>query len=270
MTVRDIQRPATIRLDVASPATLAGLEGLRRLRPLVHCNTNSIAAGFMANVLLAIGASPVMAASREEVAELAAVAGAISISVASVTEDKADALLRSAAAAKAAGTPWVLDPVAVGALGFRTWVVDQLLAFQPTVIKGNASEILTLAGYDGRSQGADSTACAGEALAAACELSVARRAVVVVTGATDYVADGRQVYEICGGHPLMAQVTGTGCALGAVIAAFLAAGLNPQGAATAACCTFALAGEKAGRVAQGSGSFAACFLDQLCRLGLSD
>ena len=245
---------------------LNDLATLRRIVPLVHCNTQSVAAGFMANVLLAIGASPMMVASREEVVEIAAIANAVLISVASITEEKAENLLRSASAACAAGTPWVLDPVAVGALRFRTRIVNELLTYRPTVIKGNASEIRTLVGRDGRSRGADSTLASSEAIQAAKELALRLGGVVVVTGATDFVTDGARVEPIAGGHPLMSKVTGTGCALGGVIGAFLPVFRDPLEAAAKACFAFALAGEFAGHRAVGPGDFAVHFLNGLWQL----
>lgn len=243
------------------------LETLRREAPLVHCHSNSVAAGFMANVLLAVGASPTMVASQAEIVEFAGIARAILLSVASVTEERGAALLRSAVAANDAQRPWVLDPVAFGVLQFRSQIVSQLLPYRPTVIKGNASEILALAGRNGHARGADSTEDSSTAIPSAFELARRTGSIVAVTGAVDFVTDGTRLAEIPGGHPLMARVTGTGCALGALIAAFLGAGVPAFDAAVAACAVFAASGIQAGARCHGPGSFAPLFLDALWQLG---
>lgn len=258
---------STVRLTWPQADLVHDLAELRRVGPLTHCHSNSVGAALMANALLAVGASPAMIAAREEVVEFAALADGVLINLASVTEERAEILLLSAAAAERAGTPWVLDPVAVGVLAFRTRLAHELLRFKPAVIKGNASEILALAGLDGRAKGVDATRPSREALPAARELALQTGAVVAVTGAIDFITDGRQTIEIAGGHPLMARVTGTGCALGALIAAFLGVSPTPLRAACAAATVFAVAGEEAGRGTTGPGSFIVGFLDLLSQLG---
>jgi hydroxyethylthiazole kinase len=256
-----------IRRTWPHPELREDMAAFHRAVPLTHCHTNSIAAELMANVLLALGASPAMIASREEVVEFAGIASGVLINLASVTEVKADSLRQSAAAAQKAGTPWVLDPVAIGVLSFRTRLAHELLGYRPAVIKGNASEILTLAGLEGRAKGVDSTLPTVDALACAIQLAQSTGAVMVITGAVDYVTDGKQIIEIPGGHPVMARVTGTGCALGGVIAAFLGVAPSPLRAATAAVAIFDVAGEQAGRETSGPGSFVGRFLDLLSSIG---
>lgn len=254
-------------IDWPAPMLVQDLAEFRRQAPLTHCHTESIAAELMANVLLALGASPAMIAAQSEVVEFAAIARGVLINLASVTELKADSLRRSAAAAQQAGTPWVLDPVAIGALQLRTRLAQELLRYRPAVIKGNASEILTLDGLDGRGKGVDATVPTRAALASAVRLAQQTGAVTVVTGAVDYLTDGTQIIEVAGGHPLMARVTGVGCALGGVMAAFLATAPSPLRAATAACAIFGATGAQAGRDCAGPGSFPARWLDLLYQLG---
>ena len=263
----DLPGQSTVRQTWPHADYAQDLAELRRVRPLTHCHSNSIGAALMANVLLAVGASPAMIAAREEVVEFAALADGILINLASVTDERAEILLLSAEAAERAGTPWVFDPVAVGVLAFRTRLAHELLRFKPAVIKGNASEILALAGLDGRAKGVDATRPSLDALPSALELARQTGAVVAVTGAVDFVTDGRQIIEIPGGHPVMAQVTGTGCALGALIAAFLGVSPTPLRAACAAAAVFAVTGEEAGRETAGPGSFIVRFLDLLSQLG---
>lgn len=259
--------PTPVRRQWPHPDFVQDLAELRRIGPLTHCHSNSVGAALMANVLLALGASPAMIAAREEVVEFAALASGVLISLASVTEDRAANLLLSAEAAQRAGTPWVFDPVAIGVLAFRTRLAYELLRFMPAVIKGNASEILALAGLDGHAKGVDATVPSVDALASALKLAQQTGAVVVITGAVDFVTDGRQVIEIHGGHPVMARVTGTGCALGALIGAFLGVCPTPLRAASAAAAVFAVAREQASRETAGPASFVVRFLDVLSQLG---
>jgi len=249
------------------PDIVADLAALREQAPLTHCLTNIVASGFTANVLLAIGASPAMVIAEQEAGDFAAIAAGVLINVGTVTDTTARAMQAAAAAAAAAGTPWVLDPVAIGALAYRRGIATGLLVHAPAIIRGNASEILTLAGVDGGGKGVDSTARSADCLAAARALAGWSGAVVAVSGAIDYITDGDEVIEVTGGDAMMTRVTGVGCALGAVMAAFLGAGCAPLRAATAASAVFARAGERAMERARGPGSFAAAFLDELSLLG---
>lgn len=251
-----------------APEVARDLAALRRARPLVHCLTHSPARMFIANALLAAGASPAMVVAEEEVVPFAACARAVLINLGSVTAPVAAAMRASVAAAQAAGTPWVLDPAAIGGvLGRRTALASELLAAGPAILKGNASEILTLAGGEGGGRGPDATASVAAALPAAQALARASGTVVAVTGPVDLVTDGDAVLEIPGGDALMPVVTGTGCALGGLMAALLGAGIPPLRAAIAASTAFARAGEAAARTSTGPGSFAAAFLDALFALG---
>jgi hydroxyethylthiazole kinase len=250
------------------PELAQDLAELRRQAPLVHCLTNIVASQWTANVLLAAGASPAMVIASEEASIFAGIASALLINVGTITAEEARVQLAAAASARAAGRPWVLDPVAVGALAFRTRIATELLDHRPAVIRGNASEILALSGTGAGGKGVDSTAGSLEALPGARALSERTGAVVAVSGAVDFVTDGREVVEVPGGNVIATRVTGTGCALGAVIAAFLSVSPSPLRAAVAASALFKVAAERAGRDARGPGSFAAAFLDQLSRVGI--
>lgn len=245
----------------------ADLAELRRLAPLTHCMTNIVAANFTANVLLAAGASPAMINAIEEVTEFAAIAQGLLVNVGTITGSDAPAMLEAARAARAAKTPWVLDPVAAGALRFRTGVATELLRHQPAIVRGNASEILALAGASGGGKGVDSTAASADALPSARVFALRTGAVVAVSGVVDFVTDGIEVVEIPGGDAIMTKVTGVGCALGALMAAMLGASETPLRAAVSASALFAAAGERAAKGARGPGSFAPAFLDELSSLG---
>ena len=249
------------------PAIAADLAALRARAPLVHCITNIVAAAITANVLLAIGAAPAMVIAEEEAGPFASIAGGVLINVGTIVPSEEASMLAAARNAAARGTPWVLDPVAVGALTLRTRVAAELLRLGPTIIRGNASEILALAGAGAGGRGVDSTDRSEAAIDVARSLATASGAVVAVSGVVDYITDGETVVAAPGGHVLMTRVTGIGCALGAVIAAFAAVSDTPMQAAVSASVVYGAAGEQAGRDAAHPGSFAVAFLDRLSALG---
>ncbi|MDP9398859.1 MAG: hydroxyethylthiazole kinase, partial [Actinomycetota bacterium] len=147
--------PAPVPVSATDVAAI--LDRLRERTPLVHCMTNIVVAGFTANVLLAVGASPAMVENVDESADFAAVADALLINLGTLSQERVTAMRAAAAAASGAGTPWVLDPVAVGALAPRTRLAGDLLTHQPTVVRGNPSEVLSLAGIAGAAgRGVDS------------------------------------------------------------------------------------------------------------------
>jgi hydroxyethylthiazole kinase len=183
----------------------------------------------------------------------------------------------AAAAAQAAKVPWALDPVGVGATAFRNQTSLALLAHRPTLIRGNASEIIALAslsgavqGQGGGPKGVDSADSSAAAIEAAKALARATGAVVAATGEFDVVTDGERLARIHGGHELMTRVTALGCALSGVCAAFLAARRDPFEATSAALAFYKLAGARASAMAQGPGSFRVAFLDMLAALEPSD
>ena len=243
------------------------LDELRLRGPLVHCLTNTVVAGFTANVLLAVGASPAMVDNSEEAAGFAAVADAVLVNLGTLTPDTVAAMRAAVAAAARAGTPWVLDPVAVGALAYRTRFATELLASGPAVIRGNPSEILSLAGDTGSSgRGVDSTTGSGSALERAAGLARRLGSTVAVSGDVDYITDGVSVREVRTGHEMMTRVTGVGCALGALVAACCATSAAPLIAATAATTILTVAAEVAVLRSEGPGSFAVSLLDALFSL----
>jgi len=226
-----------------------------------------VVAGFTANVLLAVGASPAMVDNALESAEFAAVADAVLVNLGTLSPDTVVAMRGAVAAAARAGTPWVLDPVAVGVLGYRTGIAAELLAAGPTIIRGNASEILSLAGSSGAAgRGVDSTTGSSDALEAAADLARRAGTTVAVSGVVDYVTDGGTVVEVRTGHEMMTRVTGVGCALGALVAACSAVEPSPVVAASAATTILTVAAEIAAGRSAGPGSFAVSLLDALYTL----
>ncbi|WP_315310403.1 hydroxyethylthiazole kinase [Pantoea vagans] len=242
------------------------LHTFRRQSPLVHCMTNDVVQNFTANVLLALNASPAMVIDADEAAQFSRFADALLINVGTLTRERQQAMQAAVTAAREAGTPWTLDPVAVGALTLRSDFCQQLLSQQPAVIRGNASEILALAQQASGGRGVDTLHQADAALDAAQQLAKTWRTLVIVTGEVDYATDGQRVFAITGGSMLMTRVVGTGCALSAVVAGFSALPGDRLMNVAAACQIMALSGEKAAAQSVGPGSFATAFIDALWTL----
>lgn len=235
--------------------------------PLVHCMTNDVVQNFTANLLLATGGSPAMIPDIEECAEFTEVASALLINVGTLTKIQAEAMLHSAKEAMVTGTPWVLDPVGIGpTLYFRTKIVNQLLTYRPTVIRGNIAEIMVLAGVDAAVKGVDSQE-SGDDVAQYAEM-VARefQTIVVMTGEVDYITDGSRGYTVSAGTTLLTRVTGTGCSLSALVAGMIGSTPDTLEAAATACYLVALAGEFAAEKATGMGSFALQYLDEISNM----
>ena len=253
---------------VGSAADL--LTQLRAEPPLVQCITNTVVTGFTANVLLALGAAPAMVDITGEAGLFAAISSGLLVNVGTPTPEQRSASLEAVAGARTAGTPWVLDPVAVGALPVRTALAQDLLALRPTVIRGNPSEILALAGRSRGGRGVDALDGTEAAADAARELARATGGAVAVSGPVDLIVDATAEIRIANGDVLLTRVTGGGCALGAVMAAFLGAarrtGEPPLIAAAAATLVYTLAAENAVAGAQGPGSFAVALLDALAAI----
>lgn len=241
------------------------LAQMRRTAPLVQNITNYVAMNTMANVLLAAGASPAMVHAEEEAAEFARIASALTVNIGTASVPWATAMEQAAAAASDAGKPWVLDPVAVGATAFRRDLGVRLLEHAPVVIRGNASEILALAGSAAVGKGADAADSVAEAEAAARHLAVRQKTIVAVTGQVDFVTDGTRSVRIENGHEMMPRITALGCSLTGLVGAFVV-GQNPFNATISALAYFGLAGEIAAREAAGPASLEAALIDTLYRL----
>ncbi|WP_447913125.1 hydroxyethylthiazole kinase [Microbacterium phyllosphaerae] len=268
----DRLRPESESTLAASAAEL--LSALRESPPLTHCITNTVVTGFTANVLLALGAAPAMVDIVDEAGPFAGVASGVLINLGTPTPEQRAASLEAVAGAAAAGTPWVLDPVAIGSLPVRTALAHDLVASHPTAIRGNASEILALAGLTAGGRGVDATDTTDAASDAALALASRHGSVVAVSGPVDLITDGRRVVRIANGDELLTRVTGGGCALGAVMAAFLGtarrAGTDPLTAVSSASLVYTIAAERAAARASGPGSFAVELLDALAAVGPQD
>jgi hydroxyethylthiazole kinase len=241
----------------------ARLDALRARRPLVQNITNYVAMSISANVLLAIGASPAMVHAVEEVEDFVAICDALVVNIGTLSPPWVEGMRRAVLAANELGKPWVLDPVGCGATPYRTSTSVEFAGFGPAIIRGNASEIMSLAGAAGAGpKGVDSTAGADEAIEAARALARRTAAVVAVTGAVDYATDGIINARVEGGHALMPLSTALGCSLSAVTAAF-AAIADPMTAAVSALAVFGAAGAEAAERCRGPGHLPAELCDAL-------
>lgn len=235
----------------------------RRTAPLVHCLTNTVVANFTANVVLASGGAPAMVDNLYEAAGFASIAGGVLVNLGTPQEHTVEAMRLAAASAHSNERPWVLDPVGAGGLPWRTQVAVELLEEHPSIIRGNASEILGLTGGSG-GKGVDSMHSSADALSAARALAQKYGAVVAVSGPTDYLTDGQRVVTLDNGVELMTRVTGVGCALGALMAGMAASTSDALVAAATATTLMCLAAEDAPK--NGPGSFAVGLLDALATI----
>ncbi|WP_226531767.1 hydroxyethylthiazole kinase [Microbacterium paraoxydans] len=268
----DLLRPESTIDPAVSAATL--LEVLRQAPPLTHCITNTVVTGFTANVLLAVGAAPAMVDIVGEAEMFAGVASGVLVNLGTPTPEQRAAILEAVAGATASATPWVLDPVAIGALPVRTALAHELAELRPTAIRGNASEILALAGLSAGGRGVDATDSTDAAADAAAGLARRTGSVVAVSGPIDLLTDGERVLRLANGHEMLTRVTGGGCALGAVMAAFLGAARatdqDALAAVAAASLVYTIAAERAAEDSAGPGSFAVALLDALAAVTPDD
>lgn len=240
------------------------IDNVRRTKPLVHNITNYVTVNDVANVLLACGASPIMSDEPEDVVDITSICGGLNINIGTLNQQSIRAMFLAGKRANELGHATVLDPVGAGASGLRTRTAVELMEkIRFTAIRGNISEIKTLAKGSGTTKGvdadvADAVTEASLDRAVAFAKSFARKsgAVVAITGAIDLVSDGERCYVIRNGRPEMGLITGTGCQLSGMLAAFLVANPErPLEATAAAVCTMGLAGEIAwGRMREGDGN----------------
>ncbi|GAB6906407.1 Hydroxyethylthiazole kinase [Desulfosarcina cetonica] len=246
------------------------LETVRRTAPLIHNITNLVVMNTTANILLAMGASPVMAHSRHEVAEMAAMAKAVVINIGTLSDPWVEAMLLAARAANQHGLPVILDPVGAGATAYRSRSVRNIIDDTAvSVIRGNASEVLSLADAAVKTRGVDSSLGLSDAVVdAAGAIAQHYGCIVAVSGERDLITDGCRMLRVANGVPLMTRVTGLGCGLSAVVGAFCAvAGEDRLSAVAAAFGFYGMCGELALRVSDRPGSFLVAFIDALYTAG---
>lgn len=255
------------------------VENVTAKTPLVHSITNYVTVNDCANILLACGASPIMADDINEVEEITALCNALVINIGTLNTRTIDSMLKAGKKAAALGHPVILDPVGAGASALRTTTTFRLLKeIKFSVIRGNISEIKTIAAGSGTTKGVDADANDAinhsnleETVAFAKKLSAQTGAVIAISGAIDIVADTNKAYVISNGHPLMSKITGSGCMLAEVIAAYCAA--NPANlleATAAAVCAMGLCGElayeKLAQTGGGTATFRTLLIDYMSKM----
>jgi hydroxyethylthiazole kinase len=242
---------------------------VRARAPLVHSITNLVVMNLNANVLLAVGASPVMAHAHEEVADMVGIAQSLVINIGTLDPYWIESMRLAMAAAGRRGIPVVLDPVGAGATPYRNASIELLLnTALPTVIRGNASEIMSVAGDRVQTRGVDSSAAANDAIAAALALVQRTHGVVCVSGQTDHILDAKRRWaQLSNGHEWMTRITGVGCSATALIGAFCAVQPDAWRATVSAMALMGVVGEVAAEKSvvrrQGVGSMQVTMLDEL-------
>ena len=255
--------------DLLSPSDIwADISAVRERSPLVHSITNFVVMNLNANVLLAAGASPVMAHAHEEVQAMAGIAQSLVLNIGTLEPAWIESMRLALLTATQRGIPTVLDPVGAGATAYRNESIELLLnTASPTVIRGNGSEIMSVAGANVQTRGVDSGAAANDALGSARALVGRTGGVVCVSGQTDHIVDGTRWALLSNGHPWMTKITGVGCSATALIGAFCAVQPDAWRATVSAMALMGVVGEVAAEKAvvrkQGVGSMQVLMLDEL-------
>jgi len=240
------------------------IETVRAQSPLVHNITNFVVMNNTANALLAVGASPIMAHAHSEVQDMTSICQSLVINIGTLDEYWVKSMLLAAEKAHQLSKPWILDPVGAGATSYRNYTISALLGYKPTVIRGNASEIMALAKDNTNpTKGVDSTAESNEAILAAKMIADEYETLVCISGKTDIIVGKDTLIYLDNGDALMTKVTGLGCSSTAVIGAFISVIENKVEALTAAMALFSIAGELAAKQSAGPGSLQVHLLDKL-------
>src|SRR2546421_5842620 len=241
---------------------------IRQQRPLVHHITNMVVMNDTANITLAIGASPVMAHAIEEVEEMVKLARVLLLNIGTLTPEQIEAMLRAGKRANELGIPIVLDPVGAGATTLRTQSALRLLReLRISVIRGNASEVGTLVGVAAETRGVDSFSLSEDREVVANRAALEFGCTVAITGARDVIVEGERLARVDNGHPLLANITGSGCMATTLVAAFLAVEPDAWLATTAGLVALGLAGGKAAPRGGGAGAFCSHPLERVCAVG---
>ena len=247
--------------------TIRDLERIRQIKPLIHNLTNFVVMNSTANVILATGASPVMSHAREEVEEMASKANAVVLNIGTLEPDWIESMILAGKTANKYGIPVIFDPVGVGATRYRYESAHKIIErVNCDIIRGNASEVLSLAGFNVAIKGVDSLVSMENLTAKILEISQKFGTVIAVTGVEDLVCDGNRCLGIRGGDPIFKKVTGTGCAASAICACFAAVNENAVEASAEALAFYGIAGKEAAIQAEGPGTFQVKLIDVLATL----
>ncbi|MEE1117894.1 hydroxyethylthiazole kinase [Methanosphaera sp.] len=259
------------------------IEKLRQESPLTHCITNVVTVRDCANAVLAVGGSPIMANAPEEAEEIVSIANSLVINIGTLTEEQIETMKKSAKQAAKMEKPFVLDPVGIGISKIRNETpIDIIKESKPAIIRGNLSEIKAIATFYGildectTAKGvdvADTDIISEDTLEINAQIvkNIAEKldTTIAVSGPIDIVSNGKEVYALKNGNPMMANITGTGCMLGCIMGAYAAIDDSLLAAITATT-VMSIAGEIAAKTAtdnnQGTGSFGTYLIDELSKM----
>lgn len=237
--------------------------------PLIHCITNPISINQCANAVLAVGARPIMAEHPEEVGEITAASKALVLNLGNITDVRMKSMLISSEAACKNSIPFVIDLVGIACSELRRNFAYELMENNPTMIKGNYSEINALYNRAYKASGVDAEAMEVQIISkAAVKLAKKYNTVVLASGKTDVITDGKRIVYVKNGTPQLAKITGTGCMLGMLCGCYLSVCTNIYGAVTA-CSVLGICGELA-ETDKGNGSFTIRLMDKLSVLSDAD
>jgi len=240
---------------------------LKEKHPLVHYITNYVTVNDVANCTLCIGASPVMSHAFDEVEEMVSLSDALVLNTGTLDPVQVEAMYRAGRAANSSGIPVILDPVGAGATQYRTRTAwDLMEKLKIAVIKGNQGEIGTLAGADAKVRGVDSGGISGDPATITREFAKAKGITMVMSGKTDIISDGKRVFLVDNGTPLLGRISGSGCMVAGVTGACVAVCSDFTVASATALALFGVAGENAALAASGPGSFRTSLFDHLASL----
>jgi len=243
----------------------------RACRPLVHHITNYVTVNDCANITICAGCAPVMADAREEAGEMAGFAGALVLNIGTLNPGIIESMIVAGKAANDRKIPVILDPVGAGATRLRTESTRRLLdELEIAIIKGNAGEIGVLAGADAKVRGVDSAGLSGDPVTIARTFACDTGITVVMSGATDIVTDGKRVFLVENGHPIMGGISGTGCMASSVTGVCAAVTPDRVMAAATALAAFGIAGERAATKSKGPGTFKPALFDEMAALTPDD
>lgn len=258
-------------MEISAQTIWNDVLSIRAKAPLVHNITNFVVMNNTANALLALGASPVMAHAEEEVEDMVAISGALVINIGTLSGSWVSSMEKAMRRAKELGKPIVVDPVGAGATVYRTETSRRMIKeFNPSIIRGNGSEIMALISDDVATKGVDSTDCSNSALQSARMLAESADTTVCISGEVDYIVSKKANYAIANGHAMMPKVTGLGCTATALCGAFAAVNPDFAVAAAHAMAVMGIAGEIGVEKSNGPASLQVNFIDALYNLSEKD
>ncbi|MCL6087239.1 MAG: hydroxyethylthiazole kinase [Actinobacteria bacterium] len=243
------------------------LEKIRQKKPLIHHITNWVTIYDCANITRAIGALPVMAHAKEEVEQMASIADALVLNIGTLTTDLIESMILASVSANKKGIPVILDAVGAGATDFRTQKTKEILKqVKISVLKGNSSEIGTIAGVEAETRGVEAISVKGNLTGIAKHLAIMEDITVVITGKEDIISNGTETYICKNGHNMLGKFVGTGCMSASLIGVFCAVEKDYAFASAAALSCFGIAGELAAENAKGPGTYKISFFDEIFNL----